>query len=72
MIVSLQRIGDYEVERWVRGYGREVCLATLGRGDAKTHHILALFELGEESARRLGEEIERYRSLDHPLSLIHI
>ena len=64
--MSLERIGDYHVERWVRGYGREVCLATLGRGEAKTHHILALFELGEESARRLDEEIDRYRSLDHP------
>lgn len=64
--MPLERIGDYHVERWIRGYGREVCLATSGSGDDQTHHILALFELGKEDAQRLEQEIGRYRALDHP------
>jgi eukaryotic-like serine/threonine-protein kinase len=59
-------IGNYQVERWVRGYGREVCLATRRNGDVVEQRMLALFDLEDDRAQQLAREVEHCQGVDHP------
>lgn len=61
-----RQIGDYQIVQDLEAQGRDVCLARPLGKDKPDLVLLAAFEVGEEEARVLQQEVRRCRGLWHP------